>query len=67
MVTEVSLTPEEILNTALAKEQAAFDYYDQMLKSTNIEVIQDLLQELKNEEYKHMKMIEAKLRRLNLG
>jgi len=67
MVTEVSPTPEEILNTALAKEQAAFDYYDQMLKSTNIEVIQDLLQELKNEEYKHMKMIEAKLRRLNLG
>ena len=67
MVSEASPTPEEILNTALAKEKAAFGYYDQMLKVTNIEVIQDLLQELKNEEYKHIKMIEAKIRRLNLG
>jgi rubrerythrin len=83
MSTEASLTPKEILDTALAKEKAAFSYYDRMLalakekaafsyydrmlKATNIEVIQDLLQELKNEEYKHVKMVENKIRLLNLG
>ncbi|NIQ39292.1 MAG: hypothetical protein GTN81_11960 [Proteobacteria bacterium] len=67
MNTDASLTPEEILNTALAKERAAFSYYDRMLKASNIEVIQDLLQELKNEEYKHIKLVENKIRLLNLG
>ncbi len=64
---ETSLTLEEILNTALAKEKAAFNYYDSVLKATNIELIRDLLQELKNEEYKHIKLVENKIRRLNLG
>lgn len=64
---EAGFTSEQILKTALAKEKAAFSYYDRMLKSTNIELIQDLLQELKNEEYKHIKMIESKMRRLSLG
>lgn len=67
MSTDASFTPKEILDTALAKEKAAFSYYDRMLKATNIEVIQDLLQELKNEEYKHIKMVENKIRLLNLG
>jgi rubrerythrin len=67
MVNETGLTAEQILNTALAKEKAAFDYYDRMLKSTNIELIEDLLQELKNEEYKHIKMIERLIRRLTLA
>ena len=64
---ENGLTTEEILNTALAKEKAAFSYYDRMLRSTNIDLIRDLLQELKNEEYKHIKMVETKIRQLNLG
>ena len=67
MVEKTGLTSEQILNTALAKERAAFNYYDRMLKSTGIELIQDLLQDLKNEEYKHIKMIETMIRRLNLG
>ncbi|NIS68709.1 MAG: hypothetical protein GTO12_07060 [Proteobacteria bacterium] len=67
MSTDNGVTPEEILSTALKKEKAAFSYYDRMLKSTNIELIRDLLQELKNEEYKHIKMVENKIRRLNLG
>ena len=67
MATETSLTPDEILKRSLAKEKAAFDYYDRLLKSTNIDLIRDLLQELKNEEYKHVKMIEGKIRRLGLG
>jgi rubrerythrin len=64
---DTSFTPEEILNTALAKEKAAFNHYDRMLKSTNIELIRDLLQELNNEEYEHIKLVENKIRRLNLG
>ncbi len=67
MVAEAGLTPEEILNRALAKEKAAFNYYDRMLRSTNIDLIQGLLQELKNEEYKHIKMIESKIRQLSVG
>lgn len=67
MVTETSLTPEEILRQALAKERTAFSYYDRMLKATSIEVIKDLLQDLKNEEYKHIKMIESRLARLTVG
>ncbi len=67
MATQPPPTPEEILNRALAKEQASFRYYDRMLKSTKIDLIRDLLQDLKNEEYKHIKMIESRIRRMNLG
>ncbi len=66
MAADLTITPGEILNKALAKEKAAFDYYDKMLKSSNIELIRDLLQDLKNEEYKHMKMIETRIARMNL-
>ena len=67
MANETPLTPGEILECSLAKEKAAFSYYDNLLKSTSVGLIQDLLQELKNEEYKHIKMIESRIRRLNLG
>jgi rubrerythrin len=67
MVREITLTPEGILRQALAKEREAFSYYDGMLKASSIEIIKDLLQELKNEEYKHIKMIESRLARLAVG
>jgi rubrerythrin len=66
MAQEVTPTVDEILNRALDKEKAAFRYYDRLLGSANIDLIRDLLQELKNEEYKHIKMIEDMLDHLNL-
>jgi rubrerythrin len=50
------LTVEEILKRSLAREKASFSFYDRLLKSTTVDLIQDLLQELKNEEYKHIKI-----------
>jgi len=60
-------TPEEVLNLAMSKERAAFRAYDRMLRVANIDLIRDLLQDLKNEEYKHIQMIEARLMRIRLG
>ena len=61
------LTVEEILKRSLAREKASFSFYDRLLKSTTVDLIQDLLQELKNEEYRHIKMIEQRTRRLGTG
>ncbi len=67
MPRETTLTPEEVLNIALAKEKASFKYYERLLNRTNMEWVADLLQELKNQEYKHIRLIERKLERLRLG
>ena len=52
---------------ALSKEQASFRFYDRMLNLESVELIQDLLQELKNEEYRHVKRIEKQLAKLRAG
>ncbi len=67
MADKIQITPEEVLNIALSKEHASFRFYDRMLNLESVELIQDLLQELKNEEYRHVKRIEKQLAKLRSG
>jgi rubrerythrin len=55
-------TPEEILQIALRKERASFEFYSNLLdRSGSVEVVRNLLEQLKTEEHKHIHMIEKKL------
>ncbi len=67
MPRETALTPEEVLNIALAKERASFRYYERLLNQTTTEWVADLLQDLKNQEYKHIRTIERRLEQLRRG
>lgn len=61
------MTIREILEIALSKEQAAHDFYERMLASAKVDVIRDTLEMLKDEEYKHTKIVERKLADLEAG
>lgn len=54
------MTPVEVLELALTKEQNAIDFYDRL--SREHLAIKELLLSLLNEEQKHKKMIQDKIR-----
>lgn len=54
-------TPVEILEAALEKEKDAYRFYDDLLNSTTVLIVQELLEHLRDEERKHMLMIEKKI------
>lgn len=60
-------TPIAILEAALVKEKQAYAFYDRMLQSTKIKMMQSLLAGLKDEEAKHVRLIEQKLTVLRMG
>ena len=60
-------TPMDVLRRALEKEQQAFEFYSDLLNQTRVRMLQDLLSTLKDEEQKHVKMIQNKIAELNLG
>lgn len=60
-------TPAEILAVALKKEQNAFTFYDKVSKSTDVDFIKELCEQLREEEAKHIKMIENKIVQHNIG
>lgn len=60
-------TPAEMLTAALAKERQAYAFYEGMLKLTKVRMMQDLLIMLKDEELKHVRLIEQKLAQLRRG
>jgi len=60
-------TPGEILSAALAKEKAAYRFYERIENQTRIDYVSDLLRKLKDEEAKHVKLIENMLVNMNLG
>lgn len=60
-------TPGGVLRAALEKEKAAYAFYDQAAQSTNIALVRDLLLKLKDEEARHMRLIEKQLTTLSLG
>jgi len=61
------MTPNQLLQVALGKEEEARRFYDQLLGECRIDMVRDLLERLKSEEHKHMRMIEEMITRLNLG
>ena len=60
-------TPDEILNAALVKERQSRAFYAGLAEQCRIEMVKELLERLKDEENKHVKMIEDMLAGLRLG
>jgi rubrerythrin len=60
-------TPMAILEAALGKEKAAYQFYDQLLNNTNIGMLQEIIEHLLEEEYKHIQLIEKKMASLRNG
>ena len=60
-------TPDQILRAAMAREVAAFRFYSDLLKANRPELVRDLLLQLKDEEEKHIHLVERRMRELNLG
>jgi rubrerythrin len=60
-------TPIEILNAALRKEQNSYAFYEDLLEQSTVGFVTDLLEELRDAEFHHMKMIEKKIGALERG
>ena len=60
-------TPMEILEAALTKEKAAYNFYEKLLNNTNIGMLQEIIEHLLEEEYKHIQLIEKKMATLRSG
>ena len=60
-------TPDEILNAALAKERQSREFYGRLAEKCQIEMVRELLEKLKDEENKHVKMVGDMLAALRLG
>jgi rubrerythrin len=60
-------TPDQILKQALEKEKQAHDFYEGLSLGCSVEFVRELLEKLRDEESKHMHMIQAMISRLELG
>jgi rubrerythrin len=60
-------TPMAILEAALEKEKAAYQFYGQLINNTNIGMLQEIIEHLVEEEYKHIQLIEKKMASLRNG
>lgn len=60
-------TPQKILDAAMTREKAAHDFYDRLLAHSNVAVITELLETLKDEEYKHIKLIDKLAAEIRMG
>jgi rubrerythrin len=58
---------DEILRIALRKEKQALDFYRGLALQCGVELVRELVERLRDEEAKHVKMIETMLSRLRLG
>jgi rubrerythrin len=59
--------PDDILNAALIQEKNAYDFYTNMSVRCRIDFVRELIEKLKDEEYKHIQLIEGMLVRLRMG
>ena len=60
-------TPMEILKAAIEKEKAAYQFYQELLNNTSIGMLQEIIEHLLQEEYKHIQLIEKKMAALRSG
>ncbi|MBC8871709.1 MAG: hypothetical protein H8E44_19960 [Planctomycetes bacterium] len=60
-------TPGEILEFALEQEKEAYRLYGELLDDSKAEILRDLVAQLKDEELRHVHLIERKIADLNLG
>ena len=60
-------TPDEILNAALAKERQSLQFYAGLAEQCRIDMVKELIEKLKDEENKHVKVVEEMIANLRLG
>jgi rubrerythrin len=60
-------TKERILDMALRKERDAFRFYDGLLNQTRADILREVLETLRNEEAKHVQLIERAIAEMHLG
>ena len=65
--TKKPLTPVEILQAALRREKSAYAFYDGLLQESTVAFLSDMLEELRDAEFHHIKMIEKKIAVLERG
>ena len=65
--THTPQTPMEILRAALKKERDAYHFYNDLLNTTTVFFLQELLEHLRDEEHKHILMIEKEIAKLTSG
>jgi rubrerythrin len=58
-------TLTDILEAALKKEKAAYYFYDSVLKNTSVDILRETLEKLRQEEYKHIRIIEKEIVKLD--
>jgi len=59
--------PDDILNAALVQEKKAHDFYTNMSARCQIDFVRELIEKLKDEEYRHIQLIEGMLVQLRQG
>ena len=60
-------TPMEILKAALRKEESAYRFYENLGAITHIAPVKQLVTQLKEEEHRHIQMIQKIIVELSLG
>lgn len=58
---------DQILASALRKEESARDFYAELAVGCHVDFVRELLEKLKNEEEKHVQLIRSMQARLNSG
>ena len=60
-------TPDQILRVALAKEKEARDFYDEQATHCRVDFVRELLEKLKDEESKHIRLVQGMITKLSVG
>ena len=60
-------TPGEILEFALGQERESYRLYGELLDDSKAEVLRVLITQLRDEELRHVRLIERKIADLNHG
>ena len=60
-------TSDQILQVALAKEKEAREFYDEQIVHCHVDFVRELLEKLKNEESKHIRLVQGMIAKLKAG
>jgi rubrerythrin len=60
-------TPDEILSAALAREEEAHAFYAGLAGDCHFDAVKDVLERLRDEEARHVRLIRELTTKLNLG
>lgn len=65
--TKAPMTPLDVLQAALRREKSAYAFYDGLLQQSTVGFLSEMLEELRDAEFHHARMIEKKIMELKRG